>query len=157
MSQPHWKLYKPLGDIGNIYTDTTGVYAPEAEIWQEYDSDGKTRFQVYRFSLDKLFVKKGKIVNEHGHEEWFSDRLSDVASSAGTTVARLAKALAGRDIGKRFSAYYDIGGHYGFDNLDSYPLDLSELELEKRQRPSARRLHTARHGYSRPGSRRRHR
>jgi hypothetical protein len=170
MSQPHWKLYKSLGDMGNIFTDTTGVYPPEAELWQEYDDDGKTMFQVYRFPLEQHSLYKGMII-PHGfhkrtdllhpiasYEEWFSDDLKSVASSAGTTVAKLAKGLCGRNIMDRFNAYYDIGGHDGFDNFDSYPLTMTEKELEKRERgPTARRLRTQRHGYTRPGSLKRRR
>lgn len=167
MSQPHWKLYKSLGDIGNIYSDTTGAYPPEAEIWQEYDSDGQTRFQVYRFPLEQKSLHKGKII-PHGfhkrtdlphpidsYEEWFSKDLDQVARSCSTTKAVLAHALCGANVLKRFNAYYDIGSYHGFDNFDSYPLDLSEKELDKRQTPSARRLHNQRYDYARPGSRKR--
>lgn len=158
MSQPRWKRYKNLGDIGHVDVDESGVYPPEAEIVQEYDDDGKTRFQVYRFPLDKLICKGGEVVNEYGHKEWFSDDLDAVARSTGGTASALAKGFCSNDIMKRFNSYYDVGSHFGFDNLDSDPLNLSELELGKRGRgPTARRLHTRHYGYSAPGSRKRRR
>lgn len=144
------RLYKGMGDIGNIYVDD-GEYS--AEVAQEYDDDGRVMFQLYRFPLDKCVLRKGKILDAHGNEEWFSDDLKSIAQSSSMSVAKLAKALCGRNPVARFWAYYDIGGHFGFDNLDSYPLNLSEKEWEKRERgPTARRLRTARYGYTRPGS-----
>lgn len=158
MSQPHWKLYKSVGDIGNIYTDTTGVYAPEAEVFQEYDDDGKVMFQVYRVPLEKFNLRKGKIVDKYGNDEWFSDDLASVAQSSGTSVAKLAKGLCGNNIMARFAAYYDIAGHHGWDNFDSYPRTMTEKELEKRERgPTARRVRNARYGYTRPGTMKRRR
>lgn len=149
------RFYKGMGDVGNIYVDD-GQY--EAEIFQEYDDDGRTMFQVYRYPLDKCVLRKGKILSSGGHEEWFSDDLKSIAQTSGTSVTKLAKALCGRNPVARFWAYYDIGSHHGFDNLDSYPLTLTEKELEKRERgPTARRLRTARYGYTRPGTMKRRR
>lgn len=142
------RLYKGMGDVGNIYVDDSGEYT--AEIPQEYDDDGRVMFQVYRFPLDKCVLRKGKVLSSAGHEEWFSDDLKSIAQTSDTSVA---KGLCGRDPVARFWAYYEIGSHHGFDNLDSYPLTLTEKEWEKRERgPTARRLRTARYGYTRPGS-----
>ena len=147
------KLYKGMGDIGNIFV-RDGEY--EAEVYQDYEDDGgRTRIQVYRFNLDRLTVKNRKLVNQYGHEEWFSDKktLTEVAHSAGRSVAALAKAFCSSKPEVRFWAYHDVGGHWGFDNFDSYPLTLTEKELEKRERgPTARRIRTQTHGYTRPGT-----
>lgn len=146
MSQPIWKKYKSLGDVGVIYRDTTGVYAPEAEVWQEYEDGGKTRFQVYRFSLDRLSLHRGKPVPYGFHkcvdlphpieqyEEWFSKDLDDIARSSGTTKAALARDLCSRDPLRRFWAYHAIGSHHGWENFDQYPLDISEDEAREQGR-----------------------
>lgn len=156
------KLYKGMGDIGNIYKDGDEY---TAEVAQEYDDDRKVRFQVYRFPLEQMSLYKGMIIPHNFHKrsdlphpigqykEWFSDDLKSVADSQGVSVAKLAKGLCGRNVVDRFWAYHCIGSHHGFDNLDSYPLDLSEKEWEKRERgPTARRVRTQRYGYTRPGT-----
>ena len=160
------KPYKSVGDIGNIYKDGD-VYT--AEVYQEYDDDGKTMFQVYRFPLEQKSLYKGKIIPYGFHKqsdlphaigqytEWYSDDLASVASSTGTTAAKLAKALCSTNVMDRFHAYYDIGSYHGFENLDSYPLTMTEMELERRGRPTMRRLRTSRYGYTRPGYHKRHR
>jgi hypothetical protein len=143
--QPEWRLFKSLGDLGEIYEDQTGQYEPEVELWEAYETErGKTRFLVHRFSLERKSLYKGRIIPFGFHkradlphpigqyEEWYSKDLGSVASSAGTTKARLARDLTSADPLRRFWAYYAIGGHYGFDNFDSDPLDLSEKEFEKR-------------------------
>lgn len=143
--QPEWRVLKEMGDIGTIFEDATGQYEPEAEIWQEYETErGRTRFQVYRFSLERKSLYKGRIIPYGFHkradlphpigqyEEWYSKYLGDVARSHGVTKAELARDLTSKDPLRRFWAYYSIGGHHGFDNLDSYPLDLSEKQLEDR-------------------------
>lgn len=145
MSQPNWKLYQSLGDRGNVYVDTTGVYEPEAEIWEEYENErGKTRFLVYRFTLERKSYYKGNIIPYGFHKrkdlphpigqytEWYSKDLDRVARSSGTTRTDLVRALTSKDPMDRLWAYECIAGHHGYDNLDSDPLDLSEKELEER-------------------------
>lgn len=143
--QPEWRVLKELGDIGLIFEDATGQYEPEAEVWSEYETErGKTRFSVYRFDLPRVSFYKGMIIPYGFHKrtdlphpivmyaEWYSEDLSDAARSHGVTKAALVRDLVSKDPVRRFWAYYTIGGHWGFNNLDDYPLDLSEKELEER-------------------------
>ena len=160
------KLYKAMGDIGNIYKDGDRY---QGEVFQEYDDDGKTMFQVYRFDLDRLSLHKGMLMPygfhkrgdlphaTHQYEEWFSKDLGSIAQTSGSTKGKLAKAFCSADPVKRFWAYYEVGSHHGFDNLDSSPLTMTELELKKHEKPTARGLHGRRYGYVRPGSRKRRR
>lgn len=159
MSQPVWKQVWAT-DYSALYEDTTGVYDAELEIAQEYE--GKpytTRYCVYRLSLDRL-----KVVHEGpnsylvphkynstwphpvaSYEEWFSDSLAAVARSftygddkEEDIGACLVEDLCGTDISARACAYEAIGGYHGFDNFDSYPLDLSEEEWDERLRHNPR-------------------
>lgn len=147
MSQPNWKLLNSLGDRGNVYVDTTGVYDPEAEIWEDYEDErGKLRFLVYRFSLERKSYYKGNVIPFDFHKrhdlphpigsytEWFSKDLAKVASSAGTTRTALVRALTSDKPMDRLWAYESIAGYHGYENLDSDPLNLSEKEFEKRNR-----------------------
>lgn len=147
MSQPHWKMKHSLGDRGMIYEDTTGVYPPEAELWEEYEDErGKTRWLVYRFSLEQKSFYKGHVNPYDFHKrkdlphpigqyaEWYDKDLASVARSAGTTKTALIRGLTSKNIMDRFWAYESIAGYHGLDNFDSYPLNLSEKEFEKRTR-----------------------
>ena len=145
MAQPEYEVFKELGDIGIILRDKTGQYEEVAEVWQEYEGRrGRTRWLVYRYDLERKSIYRGKIIPygfhkmedlPHpigGYEEWFSKYLPGIASAVGRSVGSLARDLTSADPERRFWAYYDIGNVEGFDNLDSYPLDLSEREFEER-------------------------
>lgn len=146
MSQPKWKLLWST-DYSAVWLDETGVYDPEMEIAQEYERNGKTRFQVYRFSLDKqkavrregvVYIVPARWDETWPHplpdyEEWFIGDLARVASSIGATENEMIEALTSDDVNDRAGAYESIGGYHGFDNLDQYPQDLSERELERRK------------------------
>lgn len=54
MAQPVWKTIVAT-DYSRVKIDETGEYAPEMEIAQESENE---RFDVYRFSLDKLQAVK---------------------------------------------------------------------------------------------------
>jgi len=117
------------------------------EIAQE-DEDGK-KFYVYRFDLEQLerlkvggkvlyvlksiadSYRKGKLPYPvETYREWYLRDLKSVASSADTTVRDLLDDLCSDDPRERSRAYEDIGGHYGFDNFDSYPLVMGYKEFE---------------------------
>lgn len=147
MSQPEWRtLYQT--DYSMVQIDKTGVYAPEMEIAQEI---GGGKWQVFRFSLDKLKKVKhdGKVYlipdkwdaswpyPASSYEEWFAKDLPQVANSIGAEVSELRTALCSKDPKQRAWAYESIGGYHGFDNLDSYPETYTEDEFNERWHESA--------------------
>lgn len=125
-----------------VSAEACGAFEPETN---------RTRFQVYRFGLDRfsmhkeLFDEDWKIIPYGFHlrtdlpypvesyEQWFSKDLDGIADSVSTTRQELAEALCSADPLDRFWAYDAIGGVHGFENFDDYPLDLSERELKARE------------------------
>lgn len=190
MSQPVWKTLHALGDLGCIYADETGAYAPEAEIWEEYEPDpqenfpddecgsradddedwcratraqhtveaggtgedtsaqacrhftldrhNRQRFRVYRIVLGQLERKQ---LPDGGWtvDAWFGDDLGSAARSAGVTRESLVDGFCSPDPVERYWAYDAVGCYHGWDNLDDYPLDLSEKELRAREDRQAER------------------
>lgn len=143
-AQPKWKTISKTDDE-LVQVDETGVYPPEMEVAQENytgrdDDDG--RYQVYRFALDRLKWVKGYLVTEryqpdwphpvHMYQEWFTDSLPAIAESVGMPETELTELLCSEDPMARAHAYSAIGSYHGFANLDSYPLDLTETELNNR-------------------------
>lgn len=145
MSQPKWKLLWST-DYSALFVDETDVYAPELQIAQEYETEsGKTKFQIFRFSVDKQKeVRKGNtiyIVPEHykethphpihQYEEWFIKDLKGVASSVGSSVEELLEQLTSDNPSTRSGAYEAIGGYHGFMNFDQYPETWTEKKMDK--------------------------
>lgn len=140
MSQPDWRIYETLGDRGLVLVDISGVYAPVAEIVDDWENeDGETRFIIHCFSLDKYTL--GMIA-----KAWFYEGLQGVANSSGTTKDELVEALRSDNIMDRLWAYENIGGYFGLDNFDSYPLDLSEEEMDERERRAPKFLESGNKG-----------
>jgi hypothetical protein len=158
MAQPKWKYVDNLGDEHPlehggyfIFEDTTGVYPPEAEIYDP--EDGK----AYRFMLDPLvFVhvefggeKSDRLLVRHiwdmfnsrderprysmlSYNEWFTETallLDEQQVLGDTSVISL---LTSDNILERAMGYREIGEYWGYDNLDGYPLQLTEEEAEER-------------------------
>lgn len=96
------------------------------------DRHNRKRFKVYRVVLDQL-DRRQLPDGSSTVDEWFGDDLDSVASSAGTTRQALVDDLCSDDPVKRWGAYYSVGSHFGWDNFDSEPLDLSERELQARE------------------------
>jgi hypothetical protein len=134
--QPKWELIANLGDVHYldhggyfVYRDKTGVYPEEAELLVVGDSD---EYTIYRFSLERLKMVKGFLVPigyrpdwphpVERYDEWFHEKLGDVADSIGTTKQELEKAFTSANPLERAHAYRAIGDYRGFENLDSYPL-----------------------------------
>lgn len=144
MSQPKWKLLWST-DYSALFVDETGVYDPEMMIAQESDDDGKTKFQVFRFSVDKQKeVRKGNTIYvvpdrydeswPHPikvYEEWYIKDLKKVANSVGGSVEELIEQLASDNPSTRSGAYESIGGYHGFMNFDQYPETWSEKKMDK--------------------------
>jgi hypothetical protein len=126
MSQPIWKLVANLGDVNPVqsgaflvYVDTTGVYGPEAELY-EPNEDEETGGTVSRFML------------ETGANEWFMDKLSDVAATCWQSADEYRTDLSSGDPIRIASVYRDLVGYFGPFEFDQYPLDLTEAEAEAR-------------------------
>jgi len=146
MPQPEWKILYST-DYSCVYEDSTGVFAPEMVVAQEYEDQGETKFQVYRFVLErcktiedtethKVYLLPYAYAYDWPHpfrsyDEWFHKDLHNVAESVGSSVQALRVALCSEIIGERAWAYEAIGGYHGFDNLDSYPRTLTEEEWDK--------------------------
>ena len=96
----------------------------EATLIIAQEDEDARKFYVYSFDVDRVSFAPSK------YPEWFVKHLSDVASSAGTTVRELRADLSSKDPSRRARAYEDIGGHFGFDNFDSYPLVMGYKEFE---------------------------
>jgi hypothetical protein len=169
--QPEWKLIAQLGDRNPIehggyfvYEDTTGVYAPEgellippteeqweadntAEIYETPDYKPKSRWNVYRFSLERCTLTDGILSDNKYHPlepAWFATPesekanrpqdttyLSNIATYHGMTVEQFQTLLISDSPVERAHAYRAIGEFHGFENF-GYPLTLTKTEVEAR-------------------------
>lgn len=168
MSQPIWKLIANLGDVTPlsyggffIYTDTTGVYAPEAELLEvlrepkeppedadETWEDDTITHEVYRFALEPCTFINGVLSDNKFHPgkaAWFakpeaekanrpqdSTYLSNVADTSGIDAEELVRLFTSADPLERAQAWRAVGECHGFDNLDNYPLKLTRAEAVER-------------------------
>lgn len=142
-NQPHWRLVYE-SDYSSLYEDTTGVYAPELEIFEDDESSGTS--QMFRFSIDRCalehadrddptsrtYLVPASIAGRtdlpnpiHHYEVWFAKDLASVADSVGSTAGDLIEALCCEDAPTRAVAYEAIGGYHGFLNFDQYPRELT--------------------------------
>jgi hypothetical protein len=139
-NQPKWKCVDQLGDRSPldyggywVFVDTTGVYEAEGE-WVEVD-EATNRLTIYRFILEKCTFVDGILSDNKFHPEhpaWFAKDLSSVAASSGTPVEELRTMLCSDDPIQRALAYREIGNHWGFRNLDDYPLEMGRTEGRRR-------------------------
>lgn len=131
-------------DYYRILVDRSGVYAPVAEVADE-DED-KNVFVLFRFDLDSFFAKRddasivavgGMVIwpngEEYFHAEWFSGSLGSVADSIGCDVIDLQEAFCQNEsLPRLFWAYESVAGYHGWENFDSYPIELTEFQLDMR-------------------------
>lgn len=129
MSQPEWEEVGQVGDQsfevhggGLVFKDLTGVYKPELEYVEpptddEELDDPKARWTVYRVSLE-------------GVPNWGD--LKAVARSAGQDPKELRADFESEDPMRQALAYETWAGHYGWHELDQYPLSLTCSEMNKR-------------------------
>ena len=145
--QPKWKKVGTIGDInfsvyggGIVRVDETGVYPPELEYVQVMPENDT---YVYRFPLENLKLSpSGRLIHARyddtwshpieAYTEWFDDSLGDIAAYVGISQSELVDALLSDNPMARASAWESIGQYHGFENLDGYPLHLSESETEER-------------------------
>jgi hypothetical protein len=151
--QPKWEFIVNLGDASPldyggyfVYRDTTGVYEEEAELLiVDDEQDENSTYTVYRIMLERIKLVDGYLVPFRydktwphpleRYDEWFHDKLGDVASSFGTTKEELEKDFTSADPLKRAHAYRAIGDYHGWENLDGYPLTgLTRKTVEERYR-----------------------
>ena len=148
MTDPKWRqVYRDDDSI--VIVDEAGECDPMMEVAPERDvtEDGEGKVvRVYSFDLDHLKMvsydgarflvpeayEEGWHSPVHQYQEWFTDSLGGVASFIGTTEQDLRRDLCSEDVLLRARAYRAIGDYHGFENLDSYPSEITVEELEER-------------------------
>jgi hypothetical protein len=83
--------------------------------------EGFERLQVYREEIPR---------DVFAYNDWAD--VEDVAATTGQDPDKLLAAGKSRKIMDRVYALECIAGHYGWDELDQYPLTLTAKELERR-------------------------
>lgn len=155
-NQPNWELIANLGDVHPldyggyfIYRDTTGVYTEEGEkVFVDDEENENSKYTIYRFGLDRceMVAKDGKTYLVpfgfasrtdlpyaiETYDEWFDKRLDEIAQSVEQSIEEMREAFCSADPLIRAFAYEAVGNHFGFDNLDNYPLVLTKAEAEER-------------------------
>lgn len=157
-NQPDWKCVANLGDrnpIDNggyfVYVDQTGVYPPEAEWLEEpedYLDNVFAMWTVYRFTLEPCTFVNGILSDNPfhpGHPAWFakpeSERtkrpqdttyLKNICDCNSISMGDLVRLFCSEDPIERAIAWRAVGIYHGFDELDYYPLKLTEMEVRKR-------------------------
>jgi hypothetical protein len=135
------KLIAQLGDVSPIeyggyfiYEDENG--AAEAEfLIAPSEPEDKGKWFAYRFALDRCTLINGVLSDNRFHSdkpEWFASRLEDVARFVGMELSEMQRLLISDSPVERAHGYEAIGSYHGFENLDSYPLTLTEDEARKR-------------------------
>lgn len=147
--QPEWELVANLGDVSFadyggmlVYRDKTGVYQPEAEVYEpgEETPDGEPNGgMVYRFVLEPPRFRTNGRRNADGtykriwHNEWWVKDLPSIARSYAQDSHRyLLKDLLSKYPVRLGMAYMDLIGYHGCFAYDQYPIELTEEEAQKR-------------------------
>jgi hypothetical protein len=103
-------------------------------------------WHIYRFDLEPL-----KVVEQDNtmylvpaawdeswphplasYDEWFHKDLAAVASSTGMDVQKLREGFCSDNLVARAVSWCALGDYHGFNELDHYPLHLSEHEAHER-------------------------
>lgn len=143
-----------LGDVNYIVHGGRLVLAPTEDnpnptveiIDPPPEGEPKTGWRIYWFDLEPL-----KIVEEDNtlflvpaswdeswphplasYDEWFHKGLESVAEFMGTTAHELREGFCSDNLVARAVSWCAIGDFYGFENLDSDPLELGEHEVYAR-------------------------
>jgi hypothetical protein len=151
--QEEWKtLYQTDREwlrIKKDGTEPTIEIADELEAYEDEEGYEQHKFLLFRFDIERFKLvrdpedfSKVYLVPEgydaswphplSSYEEWFAKDLESVASSAGVDALELAQDFCSPDPKVRAGAYNAVGGHHGFANFDSEPLEINEPELNKR-------------------------
>lgn len=146
--QPIWEFIQYLGDEDPlehggyfVYRDKTGAYAEEV---QRLTPMIDRSFLIYRTPIERLKLVDGYLVPLRyrpdwphpleRYDEWFHEKLGEVAHSIGATKEALAKDFTSPDPIRRAWAYQAVGDHFGWENFDSDPLRMTRAEVKKRFR-----------------------
>lgn len=140
MTQPQWKTIGTVGDCnpveysgGFVWIDETGVYDPECT-WIEAGENEDSPVTVYRFVLESCTWTNGILSDNKFHPlhpVWFQKDLESLASNFGESVEWLVGKFCSDNPMERAFAWIEVAQHWGFDNLDSYPLTMTPEECEK--------------------------
>lgn len=131
--QPDWKFIANIGDADPaveggvfVYEDTTGVYAPEAEVLSPRHN--QRSWEIHRIVLDKCTFIDGVLSDNKFHPDkpaWFADEIERVIDTCG--CPKIIEWLCGEDIVDRARAYQSLWEYFGLENFDSYPLRIDPL------------------------------
>ena len=143
-------------DASGVYPPELTYFDPAPdEQWQE--TKGKTPLTIYRVSLDRCDIMRdsstpnGEYLIPHGfstrtdlphpilsYREWFDSwdeppsrttcKLADVADTMNIHVSELRQMFCVENPMVRARAYQTIAEYYGWENLDSYPITMTEDE-----------------------------
>lgn len=118
-----------------VFTDKTGVYAPECELLESPEDTGEDVWTVRRFSADRCTFINGVLSDNKFHPAkpaWFADKLEAMANAYGMTPGNLVAWFVSSDLLQNASAWRMVGEYFGYDNLDSYPLQFTREEITAR-------------------------
>lgn len=148
-NQPAWKLVANLGDANPIehgglfvFEDTTGAYPPEIELieqpseeFEDYSTDSgwkpSARWTVRRAVCEPCTYVCGVLSDSPSYpkiEAWFADAIDSVAESSGMERDEFIRMITVGTVVERAEAWRIIGDYFGWDTLDSYPLELTRKE-----------------------------
>lgn len=122
-------LFQRRPSMGYIPTlvDVVDAHGIEHRPWFEDQMHASGRIDVFC------------VVRDHsaycpicGH--WIMLNLSDAARSVSMSADEVRKLFCADDPRERANAYGIVAGYHGWDNFDSYPLKLTEKQLDERWR-----------------------
>lgn len=131
------KLVANFGDVNPLTYGGSFVFENDGEYTCEHFDVGEEgeNVTVYRFNLPMCTFINGVLSDNEFHPNypaWFADSIGKVAECCGVPRRELVDGLCASDPVKRAAVFQDIGRYHGFDNLDSYPITLTESELAAR-------------------------
>ncbi len=156
--QPRWVKVANLGDVNPIeygglfvYRDATGVYPPEAEYFEPAE-DGCPA-SAYRAVLDRYKLvasdaddpTSARVLVPIAYDAtwphpiasyapWFAGDIPAMAASYGVGAQSIIDGLCSDDPRVLAETYSIVGGHYGWRELDHYPITLTRAEARRRYR-----------------------
>lgn len=140
MSQPQWKTVCNVGDVnpvdysgGIVQVDETGVYAPECT-WIEAGESEDDPVTVYQFILEPCTFINGILSDNRFHPQhpvWFQDSLQTFADNFGESLDWIVEKFTSDDPAERAFAWLEVAQHWGFHELDSYPLTMTPDECRE--------------------------
>ena len=132
-SQPKWKYIETIGDHDTpmfdgalLFTDETGVYAPELECYAVAANGPEDEWESFDVVVYRIIVEK---------YDWVMDGLNEVSGYVSDNLEALRLNLLSGDPTVMAHALYDLAaGYYGFGEFDQYPKDMKMLDAIERVR-----------------------